>query len=243
MTRRRASDLRPGSSSARTGRGRSSREAAGMVRPPVLDGRVGLTWHVADEPGDPVREARMVVLPGRRVLRPRAGAGRPGQRRDRARRPGVAERLQADGAAAVGGRCSTAIPPVDGDPERLAPTARSRDAIAGASPLGSRVERRAGPGWLRRRRRGRVPRPVHRGGAPPGARQRASSRPRRSTRSCAARRPPAALAAYDRAMASGSPRRTSSRGSSRRSSPGRRCSPTPAGGSRDGTTSVRRWAS
>ena len=122
-------------------------EAAGMVRAPVLQGRVGLTWHVADEPGDPVREARMVVLPGRAYcgLAPVPGgrvnvgivlAGRAWR-----------ERLQTDGASAVGKAVLKAIPPIDGEPEAWREGAIT-DAIAGSSPLGSRVERRAGPGWL-----------------------------------------------------------------------------------------------
>ena len=60
------------------------------------------------------------------------------------------ERLQADGAAAVGQAVLDAIPPIDGDPEAWRDGAIT-DAIAGASPLGSRVERRAGPGLARRR--------------------------------------------------------------------------------------------
>jgi menaquinone-9 beta-reductase len=122
-------------------------EAAGMVRSPVLEGRVGPTWHVADEPGDPVRDARMVVLPGGAYC---GLAPVPGGRMNigivlagRAWR----ERLQAEGAAAVGQAVLEAIPPTDGDAEAWRDGPIS-DAIAGASPLGSRVERRAGPGWL-----------------------------------------------------------------------------------------------
>ncbi len=121
--------------------------AAGMIRAPVLQGRVGLTWHVTDEPGDPVREARMVVLPGSAYcgLAPVPGgrvnvgivlAGRSWR-----------ERLQADGAAAVGQAVLAAIPRLDGSAEAWREGAAT-DAIAGSSPLGSRVERRAGPGWL-----------------------------------------------------------------------------------------------
>ena len=57
------------------------------------------------------------------------------------------ERLQAEGAAAVGQAVLEAIPPLEGDPEAWRHGAMT-DGIAGASPLGSRVERRAGPGWL-----------------------------------------------------------------------------------------------
>ena len=61
-----------------------------MIRAPRLAHRVGLSWHVADEPDDPVKDARMVVLPGGGVLRHRAGPRRSGEHRDRARRRGVA---------------------------------------------------------------------------------------------------------------------------------------------------------
>jgi flavin-dependent dehydrogenase len=122
-------------------------EAAGMVRAPVLEGRVALSWHVTDEPGDPEREARMVVLPDGAYcgLAPVPGgrmnlgivlAGRTWR-----------ERLKAEGAAAVGQAVLDAIPPIDGAPEAWR-HGTITDAIAGASPLGSRVERRAGPGWL-----------------------------------------------------------------------------------------------
>ncbi|MEZ0240284.1 MAG: NAD(P)/FAD-dependent oxidoreductase, partial [Chloroflexota bacterium] len=56
-------------------------------------------------------------------------------------------RLQAEGAAAVGQAVLEAIPPIEGEPEAWREGAVT-DAIAGSSPLGSRVERRAGPGWL-----------------------------------------------------------------------------------------------
>ena len=122
-------------------------EAAGMVRAPVLEGRVALSWHVADEPGDPDREARMVVLPGAAYcgLAPVPG-GRVNVGIVLAGRSWRA-RLKAEGAARSGRPCWTRSP-------RLTATRRHgdigaiTDAIAGASPLGSRVERRAGPGWL-----------------------------------------------------------------------------------------------
>jgi flavin-dependent dehydrogenase len=121
--------------------------AAGMVRAPQLGGRVGLTWHVTDVPGDGPREARMVVLPGRAYC---GIAPVPGGRAN----IGIVlagsawrERLQADGAAAVGTAVLAAVPPIDGEPERWR-DGKITDAIVGASPLGSRVERRAGPGWL-----------------------------------------------------------------------------------------------
>jgi flavin-dependent dehydrogenase len=118
-----------------------------MVRPPHLANRVGLTWHVADDPGDPRRDARMVVLPGGAycgIAPIRGGRVNVGIVLAGA---SWRERLQADGAAAVGAAVLAAVPPLDGDPETWRAGAAT-DAIAGASPLGSRVERRAGPGWL-----------------------------------------------------------------------------------------------
>ncbi len=142
-----AETIGPGSSSGRTGRGRSWRRPRAWSAPRSSGAASGLTWHVADESGEPVREARMVVLPGGAYcgLAPVPGgrvnvgivlAGRSWR-----------ERLQAEGAAAVGQAVLEAIPPLDGDPEAWRDGAIT-DAIAGASPLGSRVERRAGPGWL-----------------------------------------------------------------------------------------------
>src|SRR4029079_17075914 len=111
-------------------------EAAGLIQSPRLHCRVGLTWHVEDEAGDPVREARMVVLPGAAYcgLAPVPGgrvnvgivlAGRAWR-----------ERLKAEGPAAVGQAVLAAIPALDGEPEawRHGPIT---DSIAGASPLGS----------------------------------------------------------------------------------------------------------
>jgi flavin-dependent dehydrogenase len=118
-----------------------------MIRAPRLADRVGLTWHVADEPGGAPRDARMVVLPGGAYC---GIAPVPGGRVNigivlagRAWR----ERLAADGATRVGEHVLRSIPPLPGDPEAWR-EGRVTDAIAGASPLACRVERRSGPGWL-----------------------------------------------------------------------------------------------
>ncbi len=123
-------------------------EAAGMARPPRLADRVGLTWHVAEEPGaDAPKAARMVVLPegaycglapvpGGRINVGIVLAGRAWR-----------ERLTRDGAAVTGEHALRSVPPLPGDPEAWR-EGRVTDAIAGASPLGSRVARRAGPDWL-----------------------------------------------------------------------------------------------
>ena len=121
--------------------------AAGAVRSPVFGGRIGLTWHVEDEPGDRAKDARMVVLdggaycgiapvPGGRVNIGIVLAGR-----------GWRDRLAAEGATTTAERVLRAIPPMPGVAEAWR-EGRSLDTIAGASPLGSRVARRAGPGWL-----------------------------------------------------------------------------------------------
>lgn len=121
--------------------------AAGMARPPRLGGRVGISWHVADEPGDAPKRARMVVLPGGAYC---GLAPVPGGRLNvgivlagRAWR----DRLARDGAAATGEHVLRSVPPLAGDPEAWR-DGTITDAIAGASPLGSRVGRRAGPDWL-----------------------------------------------------------------------------------------------
>ena len=122
-------------------------EAAGMARPPRLADRVGLTWHVADEPGDAPKAARMVVLhdgaycglapvPGGRINVGIVLAGRAWR-----------ERLVRDGAAAAGEHALRSVPPLPGDPEAWR-EGEITDAIVGASPLGSRVAQRAGPDWV-----------------------------------------------------------------------------------------------
>lgn len=57
------------------------------------------------------------------------------------------DRLAADGAAATAEGVLRAIPPLPGVAEPWR-DGRATDAIAGASPLGSHVARRAGTGWL-----------------------------------------------------------------------------------------------
>jgi flavin-dependent dehydrogenase len=60
---------------------------------------------------------------------------------------GWRDRLAATGAAATGKHVLASIPRIPGDPEPWRDGATT-DAIAGASPLGSRVARRSGPDWL-----------------------------------------------------------------------------------------------
>jgi menaquinone-9 beta-reductase len=121
--------------------------AAGMTRPPRLSARVGLSWHVGDEPGDAPKAARMVVLhggaycglapvPGGRLNVGIVLAGRAWR-----------ERLLRDGAAATGEHALRSVPPLPGDPEAWR-EGTITDAIAGASPVGCHVAHRAGPDWL-----------------------------------------------------------------------------------------------
>src|SRR4051812_25631781 len=83
---------------------------AGMVRAPRLANRVALSWHVADEPDDPSKDARMVVLPGGAYC---GIAPVPGGRVNIGivlAGGGWRTRLQRDGAAAVGRDVFTVIP-------------------------------------------------------------------------------------------------------------------------------------
>ena len=119
--------------------------AAGVARPARLDPRVGLTYHLPDPDPDACRDARMRVLRDGYVgIAPVAG-GRVnvGIVLGRSWRSALRER----GARAVADAIVAAIPPTDDDPAAWrdgSPT----DAVAGAWPLGHRVTRRAGPGWL-----------------------------------------------------------------------------------------------
>jgi menaquinone-9 beta-reductase len=121
--------------------------AAGVARPPRLPPRVGLTWHVMDpraEPAGPI-DARLVVVRDAYVgLAPVPGArlnigivlGRSWH-----------ASLSRDGAAATVRRVLDLIPLADDDPVAWA-EATPCERIAGASPLGVRVTRRAGSGWF-----------------------------------------------------------------------------------------------
>jgi len=121
--------------------------SAGVVRSPALAGRTGLTWHVEDGVDAGPRDARMVVLPDGAYC---GIAPVPGGRVNIGivLSGGTWRRRLADaGAAATTAGLLARIPSLPGDPEAWR-TGRATDAIAGASPLGSRVGRRAGRGWL-----------------------------------------------------------------------------------------------
>jgi flavin-dependent dehydrogenase len=122
-------------------------QAAGVVRPPALAGRTGLTWHVEDDTDAEPRDARMVVLPDGAYC---GIAPVPGGRVN----IGIVlsgaiwrTRLAESGAAATTAGLLARIPSLPGDPAAWR-TGRATDAIAGARPLGSRVAHRAGRGWL-----------------------------------------------------------------------------------------------
>jgi menaquinone-9 beta-reductase len=115
---------------------------AGVARRSSLRPRVGLTFHLPDPLGTEPHDARMVVMGDGYVGLAPVPAGRlnvgivlgPSWRADLRSRGavamarGIVERLPAGGE-----------PPLDWRPE---------DAVAGAWPLGHRVSRRAGDGWL-----------------------------------------------------------------------------------------------
>ena len=119
--------------------------AAGVARPARLDPRVGLTYHLPDTQPDTCRDARMRVLrDGYIGIAPVAG-GRVniGIVLGRSWRSA----LRRQGAHEVAESIVAAIPPTDDDPAAWC-TGSPTDALAGAWPLGHRVTRRAGPGWL-----------------------------------------------------------------------------------------------
>ena len=121
--------------------------AAGVARPAALPQRVGLTWHVRDPrpTTDPPADARMIV--GRDAY---VGLARvPGERLNIGvvLGPSWLPGLARDGAAPTVGRLLATIPRRDDDPVDWA-AAPVCDTITGASPLGVRVTRRAGPGWF-----------------------------------------------------------------------------------------------
>ena len=126
-------------------------------------------------------------------------------------------------------RSCAAIPPTAAMTRRRGAAGRRCDAVAGAWPLGHRVTRRAGRGWLAGRRCGRVPRPVHRRGPAPAL---VSAELAAAAIRAAPRRTAAGLrGAYERAMR----RRFLAKDARVLAGPGvpgpaARCSSTPRGG-------------
>ncbi len=119
---------------------------AGVVRRPPLGDRPALTFHVEDPGPDVARDARMVVFDGGYVGLAPVPGGRVNVGIVLATRS-WRDRLRAEGAAAVAAAVLAAIPPADDDPVPWA-APRIRDGFEGASPVGTRVVTRAGARWL-----------------------------------------------------------------------------------------------
>jgi flavin-dependent dehydrogenase len=119
--------------------------AAGVDRPPRLGPRIGLTYHLRDPDPTAARDARMRLLHDGYVgIAPVAGGSvNVGIVLGRSWRAELAER----GGRAVADSIVAAIPANDEDSAAWR-DGRPTDAVAGAWPLGHRVARRAGPGWL-----------------------------------------------------------------------------------------------
>jgi len=116
--------------------------AAGVVRPSPLGQRIGLTFHVPDPWGDVPHDARMVVIDDGYV----GLAPVPGGRLNVGIVLGTrwADALRRDGARTVVARILARLPPDD----RADGSWHPIDEVEGILPLGHRVERRAGGGWL-----------------------------------------------------------------------------------------------
>ena len=119
--------------------------AAGVARPAQLAPRLGLTYHLADPDGAPERDARMrLVRDGYVGIAPVPG-GRVNV--GIVLGPTWRKTVRRDGAKAVAARLIAAIPPAPDDPAAWRSEA-PLDGVEGAWPVGHRVTRRAGPGWL-----------------------------------------------------------------------------------------------
>ncbi len=119
--------------------------AFGVGRTPLLGDRVGLTFHVAD-PGPPApRDARMILFRDGYVGLAPVPGGRVNVGIVLGR--SWASRLRTHGAERTVESVLAAIPPAGDDPVDWRAAERC-DPIEGAAPLGHRVARRHGPGWL-----------------------------------------------------------------------------------------------
>ena len=119
--------------------------AAGVARPAQLVPRLGLTYHLADPGGVPDRDARMrLVRDGYVGIAPV-----PGGRVNIGIVLGPTWRatVRRDGAKAVAARLVAAIPPAADDAAAWR-DGTPLDGVEGAWPVGHRVTRRAGSGWL-----------------------------------------------------------------------------------------------
>jgi flavin-dependent dehydrogenase len=116
--------------------------SAGVDRPSPLGRRVGLTFHVTDPWGGAAHDARMVVIADGYVGLAPVPGGRLNVGIVLGRR--WASALRDEGAAPLAARILAALPADDGRHLSSEPL----DANEGASPLGHRVSRRSGEGWL-----------------------------------------------------------------------------------------------
>jgi len=118
---------------------------AGVSRPARLHPRIGLTYHLPDPDPTGRRDARMLVLRDGYVgIAPVAG-GRVnvGIVLGRSWKPALVR----DGARAVADAIVSGIPATDDDPATWR-AGDPTDRVEGAWPVGHRVTRRAGRGWL-----------------------------------------------------------------------------------------------
>jgi menaquinone-9 beta-reductase len=116
--------------------------AAGVDRRSPLGPRVGLTFHLPDPMGDAAHDARLVVIDDGYVGLAPVPGGRVNVGIVLGR--SWSDELRRDGGAAI----------ARGIVERLAPDGPTalewavQDSVAGVSPLGHRVVRRGGDGWI-----------------------------------------------------------------------------------------------
>ena len=119
--------------------------SAGVARSTRLTPRLGLSYHLADPDGRAVRDARMRLLRDGYV----GIAPVPGDRVNVGIVLGSSWQaaIREDGARSVAARLVAAIPPAPDD-EAGWRLGEPLDAVEGAWPVGHRVTRRGGPGWL-----------------------------------------------------------------------------------------------
>ncbi len=119
--------------------------AFGVGRTPLLGDRVGLTFHVADPGPTGPRDARMILFRDGYVGLAPVPGGRVNVGIVLGR--SWAAQLRTHGAERTVESVLSAIPPAGDDPVDWRAAERC-DSIEGAAPLGHRVARRHGPGWL-----------------------------------------------------------------------------------------------
>lgn len=119
--------------------------AVGVARPTRLPERIGLSYHLADPRPVEARDARLRVFDGGYVGIAPVPGGRVniGIVLGRSWRT----RLAADGASVTAAAILANVPPTPDDPATWR-GGELCDHVAGASPLGGRVTRRAGPNWF-----------------------------------------------------------------------------------------------